>query len=213
MTIGPWPLKSHFKSAEYCIWPVYIDELQSAWGNDNVHRDTTIIKLASYQHVCLFQIIWQFQQSHPPNLFLVPCKLSTQIINFLENTAQFFCVNNYINNKNKKIISKVNISQVMTAFDRAEKRQRMRAVDSFWRVFCRLINESLPPWRTLFLHMISWQLPLLTRWNLTNFENNPIQPEVSDIPNTSLRWVVSCTKTTFSEVHPLSFLKNNFPLL
>ena len=29
--------------------------------------------------------------------------------------------------------------------DRAEKRQRMRAVDSFWRVFDRLINESFPP--------------------------------------------------------------------
>ena len=29
--------------------------------------------------------------------------------------------------------------------DRAEKRLRMRAVDSFWRVFDRLINESLPP--------------------------------------------------------------------
>ena len=29
--------------------------------------------------------------------------------------------------------------------DRAEKRLRMRVVDSFWRVFDRLINESLPP--------------------------------------------------------------------
>ena len=29
--------------------------------------------------------------------------------------------------------------------DRAEKRLRMRAADSFWRVFDRLINESLPP--------------------------------------------------------------------
>ena len=29
--------------------------------------------------------------------------------------------------------------------DRAEKRLRMRAVDSFWRVFDRLINEILPP--------------------------------------------------------------------
>ena len=29
--------------------------------------------------------------------------------------------------------------------NRAEKRLRMRAVDSFWRVFDRLINESLPP--------------------------------------------------------------------
>ena len=29
--------------------------------------------------------------------------------------------------------------------DRAEKRLRMRAVDSFWRVFDRLINESILP--------------------------------------------------------------------
>ena len=27
--------------------------------------------------------------------------------------------------------------------DKAEKRLRMRAADSFWRVFARLINESL----------------------------------------------------------------------
>ena len=74
-----------------------------------------------------------------------------------------------------------------TPSDRAEKRLRMRAVDSFWRtfwcVFDRLINESLPPWTTLFLRVISWWLPPWTRWNLTNFENNPIQQEVSDLPN------------------------------
>ena len=29
--------------------------------------------------------------------------------------------------------------------DRAEKRLRMRAVDSFWRIFDRLINEGLAP--------------------------------------------------------------------
>ena len=29
--------------------------------------------------------------------------------------------------------------------DRAEKRLRMSAVDSFWRIFDRLINERLAP--------------------------------------------------------------------
>ena len=29
--------------------------------------------------------------------------------------------------------------------DRAEKRLRMRAVDSFWRIFDRLISERLAP--------------------------------------------------------------------
>ena len=29
--------------------------------------------------------------------------------------------------------------------DRAKKRPRMRAVDSFWRVFDRLVNESILP--------------------------------------------------------------------
>ena len=67
--------------------------------------------------------------------------------------------------------------------DRAEKRLRVRAVDSFWRIFDRLISERLAPWTTLWLWVIPWRLPLLTRWNLTNFENNPIQQEVSDIPN------------------------------
>ena len=48
----------------------------------------------------------------------------------------------------------------------------------------------------------------LTRWNLTNFENNPIQQEVSDISNTS------CVASNFSKVvHSLHFSKNNFPLL
>ena len=63
--------------------------------------------------------------------------------------------------------------------NRAEKRLRMRAVDSFWRIFDRLISERT----TLCLWVIPWRLPLLTRWNLTNFENNPIQQEVCDIPN------------------------------
>ena len=58
--------------------------------------------------------------------------------------------------------------------DRAEKRLRVRAVDSSWRVFDRLINESLPPWTTLYLRVISLRLPLLTRWKLTNFERNPV---------------------------------------
>ena len=39
--------------------------------------------------------------------------------------------------------------------DRAEKRLRMRAVDSFWRIFDRLINERLAPWRHTRYHF--WQ--------------------------------------------------------
>ena len=37
------------------------------------------------------------------------------------------------------------INMNIVIVDRAEKRLRMRAVDSFWRVFDRLINEVLPP--------------------------------------------------------------------
>ena len=37
------------------------------------------------------------------------------------------------------------MSNVFETYDRAEKRLRMRAVDSFWHVFDRFINESLPP--------------------------------------------------------------------
>jgi len=50
-------------------------------------------------------------------------------------------------------------------------------------IFDRLINDILPPLATLFLRVISWRLPSWTRWNLTNFGNNPIQQEVSDILN------------------------------
>ena len=98
------------------------------------------------------------------------------------------------------------MSNVFETYDRAEKRLRMGAVNSFWRVFDHFINESLPPWKT-FLRVISWRLPLLTWWNLTNFENNPIQQEVSEIPNTSCIESFRARKQFFSEVvHPLNFL-------
>ena len=42
------------------------------------------------------------------------------------------------------------MSNVFETYHRAEKRLRMRAVDSFWRIFDRLINESLPPYKCLW---------------------------------------------------------------
>ena len=63
------------------------------------------------------------------------------------------------------------------------RRRRGCLSSLFWRDFARLIDESLAPGTTLCFRVISWRLPLLTSWNLTNFENNPIQREVSDIPN------------------------------
>ena len=83
--------------------------------------------------------------------------------------------------------------------DRAEKRLGMRAVDSFWRVF----NRSFPPWTTLFLRVFSGRLPLSTRWKLTNLENNPIQQEVSNFPNTSCVESFRARKQIFQKLYTL----------
>ena len=102
--------------------------------------------------------------------------------------------------------------------DRAEKRLRMRAVDSFWRVFDRLINESLPPWTTLLLLVISWRLPHLTRWNLTKLESNPIQQEPKSLTYRTYLTLHALSRfvhdNKFSRsCTPSKFSKNNFPLL
>ena len=82
--------------------------------------------------------------------------------------------------------------------DRAEKRLRMGAVHSFWRVFDRLITFD----KITFDKITFDKMELDEFWEQSNSTRRLWHTEHF------MRWVVSCTKTNFSEVvHPLNFWK------
>ena len=123
-----------------------------------------------------------------------------------------YCINAslsiYIKKRNcgKKIFS--------DSSDRAEKRLRMHLVDSFWCVFDRLINESLPPWTTNVI--VSGDFLAIITFDKMELDEFWEQSNSTSLWHTEhfMHWAVSCTKTNFSEaVHPQNFSKNNFPLL
>ena len=72
----------------------------------------------------------------------------------------------------------------------------MRAVDSFCRVFARLINDSLLLWTMLFLRVISWRLPLLAicinGWKRGESQHNTVNISVN----------TSCVDLSFSDLTP-----------
>ena len=61
-----------------------------------------------------------------------------------------FCFDAYLSFKRASLMVRLALESACPmvnahGIDRAEKRPRMRAVDSFWRVFDRLVNESILP--------------------------------------------------------------------
>ena len=86
--------------------------------------------------------------------------------------------------------------------DKAEKRLRMRAADSFWRVFARLINESL-----LFEQRCScgWCPGDYHFWQFAWTDGNVARQSQHNTVNISVNtsYVELCTKQIFQRLYTL----------